>query len=230
MLEPVDPAVRSVHPGERRRRAFEPIAVLLLLELPDLLRTVLYYGEVLVETTRDHVVSLVWWTGACCLLLYLMKEDRIGLRGFGVRREKWWVTGLFGLVVTAAGVLVQWAGLVAALALHLPWFEARQTEEPWFLYPVLLIVAAAFEEFLYRAYLWNRLVSLNVSPLPAMLVCVALFTVSHGYSAADSLSVALYGFMMAFFFWMRRSVWPLILGHWLGNLLITYGEFIPVQD
>ena len=70
---------------------------------------------------------------------------------------------------------------------------------------------------MFRGYYWRRLEQLTRSPFAAFLLGANLFAAVHNYSLHGRFWVLLFGLIAGAFFLWRRTLWPLIVGHWLWN-------------
>jgi membrane protease YdiL (CAAX protease family) len=52
------------------------------------------------------------------------------------------------------------------------------------------------------------------------VLCALLFAAMHGYPPGPTIGVFLCGLFLGWLFWIRRSLWCLVLGHWLCNLYL----------
>jgi membrane protease YdiL (CAAX protease family) len=86
-----------------------------------------------------------------------------------------------------------------------------------------MLVAATFEEVLYRAYLWGRLTQLTRTSDLSIVISSVLFALAHGYDPATTLSVFTFGLVLGFVFAKSRSLLRVTLAHWGYNVV----EFLP---
>lgn len=86
--------------------------------------------------------------------------------------------------------------------------------------PLDLLLWALVEEAFYRAYLWNRLCELSGRPALSIAVVAVLFSVSHWYPLGAGLAIFFHGLTLGWIFRVRRSLWPVVLGHWGYNLYV----------
>jgi uncharacterized protein len=152
------------------------------------------------------------------LLHYLVWRNGESFRHLAWRplrpfRELLWA----GLIFVAL-----WIATLVDLALLGP-FSGGSTPSigsPGLLLTLQLLVAAVFEEVLYRGYLWNRFRRLSRSPALTMVATSVFFTATHPYPLRDLSSVFCFGLLMGAFRLQGRSLARLILAHWSYNLVL----------
>ena len=90
-----------------------------------------------------------------------------------------------------------------------------------------VIIAASFEEMLYRVYLIERLTSLGFSAGSASLVSVLLFSLGHGYQGLHGLILSLILGSALTLAWRRwRNFWIIAMGHLFYNLIVLLGAWL----
>jgi uncharacterized protein len=123
------------------------------------------------------------------------------------------MAGIFVVAVALGGVQLEWRG-----------FSAGQSAA---IIAVSLFgfgVAAAFEEVLFRGYVFQTLAQ-GITILPAMLVLSGLFALAHAANPSASLlssvNVFLAGLWLSFAYVKTRSLWLPIGLHWAWNFCQT---------
>lgn len=95
-----------------------------------------------------------------------------------------------------------------------------------------LLIAAAFEEIVFRGYLFQRLVD-SFGKLGAILILSALFGAGHmNNPSANALSMAntvLAGVLLSVAYLKTRALWMPILLHWTWNLMLGPIYSLPVS-
>lgn len=215
-------------PPRRRRIAIELAVVLLIVWLPWLVAGIVYRFEPIGPRSAG---TLSWGMfqglGILALLVYFVWLEGDWRRQLGLEQPRVAREFLFGILVLAWMLFAPVFGHSIASLLGAvessPRFQYESGVALW-LAPLDFLIYAFVEEVLYRAYLWNRLRELTGRPLLAITLASFLFAISHGYPLAGTLALFFTGWGMGVLFRERRSLWALVLGHWLCNLYITFGE------
>jgi membrane protease YdiL (CAAX protease family) len=137
------------------------------------------------------------------------------VRGFGIGCLLGFlmVAGVFAVEYLAGYIDLRWGGLSASSA-------------TWVFFSgcVYFLVGAAFEELIFRGYLFQTLMQ-AVTFLPAMLVMAALFAIAHGrnpnVTAYGLINVALATVWLSFAYLKSRSLWLPIGLHFSWNFSQT---------
>lgn len=165
-------------------------------------------------------VALLYRLWQLALLWFLM------LRGLPdlLARRALWAMNLGTLVRGLAGApLLLGAALVVAMVLGLK-PSGTFTQIPFpkpdslegLVFPLLVLpVAVAFEELLYRVYFLERLASLDVGKRPATMVSVTLFTIGHQYLGPNGLVLSAVLGLLLTLAWLR---WQRFWINWLAHL------------
>jgi len=88
---------------------------------------------------------------------------------------------------------------------------------PGFFYSCLL--APLLEETIFRGFLFKAFAN-RWQPWPAALLSSALFAIMHGYSLFGTVMVFLYGMIFTGLYHRTGSLWPGMICHAAGNLLL----------
>jgi membrane protease YdiL (CAAX protease family) len=164
-------------------------------------------------------------TSACIALavLYIIQRSGEPWSAFGI---DWPQTPdyLLGALISVAGcfVLIRASELIPADRPPLAWPPQSVAD---YAFIVIAQTANAFaEELVTRAYLITRLERLLQSPGKALAISTLLFTSYHVYYGFDAglVAIALVGFGLgAVYLWLRR-LWPLVMGHALINIILSF--------
>jgi membrane protease YdiL (CAAX protease family) len=179
-----------------------------------------------------HGLPSVLWesvhgVGLLGLLFYLAWLDGDWRRRLGLERPRILHEALMGLGVWVAMVVADALVFWITTPLGLEAGGSRRPDfEPAALWiaPVYLLIFALVEEVFYRAYLWNRLTELTRRPKLSIALSALLFSVAHVYPLQGSITIFVTGMALGWIFAVRRSLWGLVLGHWVCNLVITYSR------
>ncbi len=201
----------------------------------------LWDGTPKVQSKLMSLADMVWSLGNCGLVAFLLlRAGRPWLR-HGLARPRALDLGL-GLVVLVLAIGIEfvfWRAMSMSGAVE--WLDALYAPVPNGLCPpfvfgassiplavvcgiattLYLLVVAAVEEFVFRAYLLPRLADLLGSRLVSTLISTTLFASSHAYQGAYGIvSAFVFGLMMAAGFWLIGRVWPLVLAHAVWNMML----------
>lgn len=166
--------------------------------------------------------------------LFLRALDRRGFRALGLWFYSGWgreslvglgigtalvTTVVLGMALTQA---VGYLGMNSATGLWLGTLRSAG----------FLLIAAAFEEIVFRGYAFQRLVD-SFGKLGAILVLSALFGAGHlSNPSANALSTAntvLAGVLLSVAYLKTRALWMPILLHWAWNLMLGPIYSLPVS-
>jgi membrane protease YdiL (CAAX protease family) len=174
------------------------------------------------------LASMLWHTvhggGLLALLFYLAWLDGDWRTLLGLERPRITREILWGLL---AWVAMHIANALAYRITSVLGLEARPPREEieqaalWFA-PATFLVFAWLEEVFYRAFLWSRLTELTRRPLLSIAITSVLFSAAHVYPLDASLALFFTGMTLGWIFAVRRSLWGLVLAHWLFNVVVTY--------
>ena len=182
-----------------------------------------------VEDPPWSLAGMQWHTlhgvGLLALLFYLAWLEGDWRRFLGLRRPRLLVEILWGIGVLVAMHVANYLAFRLTYGLGVKWEDAswagRESVPSW-LFVLSFFVFAWVEEVFYRAYLWNRLNELTRRPLLSIAISSLLFSAAHVYPLGASLGLWLSGAILGALFLTRRSLWALVLGHWLFNLLLYF--------
>jgi len=154
-----------------------------------------------------------------------------------------------GRPLSAIGVSFRWSDLLVALGLCGIWiglhhaypfvrlyfwsggvmdmrapYNPLMTSQITPLLVTAVLVYAAYEEIIVRAYLMTEVIGLTHSRLLAIALSVPLQVSYHSYQGPFSLGYHMVGFLPAalYFAFFRRAT-PVVVGHALGNLWVVWG-------
>lgn len=159
-----------------------------------------------------------------CVLAFVLTRRGRTLRDLGLTFR--WLDLPLGMAL----MLVAWPNLLALLVrtllgLHVPPRAAvlglrgvhLELLAPISLLAVLL--SAAAEELIVRAYLMSEILDLTGSALLAIGVSVLLQDAYHLYQGLFAFGLHLWGFLIfALFYWKTRRATPVVLAHFLTNV------------
>ena len=215
----LDPTARV---QRRRYVAIETAVALIVLWLP-LLAGGLLGSEPLVPEWRDRLWPFVLATTYLALIGYFAWLTGDWRRELGLRRPRIGAELLCGAGIGAALLVASGLGGVLAARMGFRLDDSSPTVwEPSALLPLDFLAWALIEEAFYRAYLWRRFTELSGRPALSIVLCALLFSVAHGSPAAPTIGIFLGGLFLGWVFWIRRSLWCLVLGHWLFNMYISF--------
>lgn len=220
--------------GSRLRLVFELTAVVVLMWMPSAAASVhaRFVDDAEPLGLVDELFFLLENFGQCVLLVYLMWRGTHFALVSGLGRPRPSTEALLTVFLFSASVFVSYAVGALDYAIN-P--DVVGVEVRWYvpetLGGVLVVVlstffAAASEELLFRAYLWNRLSRLTKSPFVGLVIAVAMFVAAHPYGVLDSVWLALFALLFGVVFWLRRSLWCLILAHAGFNLWLVVGDIL----
>lgn len=164
--------------------------------------------------------------GILTLLFYLAWLDGDWRRRLGLQRPRIVGEILWGLGVWVGMNVAHFLAFRITTVLGFEPQDLRRDFEPAALWiaPLSFFLWALVEEVFYRAYLWNRLTELTRRPVLSIAISAVLFSAAHVYPLDASLGLLFAGALLGWIFAVRRSLWSLVLAHWLYNLVITYGD------
>lgn len=181
-------------------------------------------------TLADEIRSVGIYALEISLALLLLRRagswrEVTGLGGARVGPELGWAVVLF----------VVWWVESMAIWMFRPWvlgeptppdtpFLTPGTGLEWTVITFVYLVSATAEETVFRAYFWTRLTQLTGRPVVAACVAAALFVTVHTYGAFGSLELFVFALTFHITFWLRRSLWPLILAHALYNMALVIAD------
>ncbi|GAB5405907.1 MAG: hypothetical protein Aurels2KO_41380 [Aureliella sp.] len=217
----------DVSPGDDSRRDTLCImAVICFAVLPDTYNAIAGWFETEMPPLETSSALCTWLivrsiqvSAPTLLIVYLTGKDweSIGLRPFRWVWDPMWAIGIWAITT--------YISLMVLAAMPESWFVPVGESGgagPGF----LLSVAAAFangfaEELVIRGYLLSKLERVLQSTWQAVLISTALFASYHVYQGAGgTIDVAIFGLLMAVAFCTLRRLWPLVLVHAFGNLLV----------
>jgi len=212
--------------------ACETIVVILLLWLPIFLGSIaVRFFDATMTNPFDHnfgvVVSASFYFGGVVLLLFLPWRNREPYRDFGFPRPKPIREFFFAFLVLLVAVFATFAFTMIAAELgyrheELPRIREDRSGIYRLIIPAYILLAAVFEEVLFRGYLWRRIEQLTGSPWPALFATSFFFAIYHPYDLLGTLAILVFGMVMGLFYWQGRSLPRLILAHAAFNLWLYY--------
>jgi len=188
---------------------------------------------------RPASVTLVYVMGNAGLLLlawlFLHLFDRRSFRALGF----WFYPGWGREVLAGAGIglgLIV-VGVLSAVALRATLFHGASEMHPAvlggvFKIAVLLLFAAANEEFLFRGYAFQRLVD-SVGAIWAVGITSVLFGVAHLFNPSptplSTANTALAGVLLSLAYLKTRALWLPTGLHWAWNFTMGPVLGLPVS-
>lgn len=178
------------------------------------IREAVYYSSILSQWIFVAVLCLWWW--------YQERDFNVlslGLPRFTLVNLLWFCVIVFYAVV----VILYTRHIVDNPEKHKSWFQRLQRSPGIDITPAhrrqlpvwwLVSITAGFcEELIYRAFvLW--LLSLYLSPIPALLLMSLLFGLGHRYQGSDGiLMTALLGLLMGTIYITTDTLWLAVLAH-----------------
>ena len=92
----------------------------------------------------------------------------------------------------------------------------------WPLMLVAYLLNSFSEEGAIRVIAVTRLQAIAKSPIAAILVANFLFASYHLYQGwLSAIGVFVFGIFLSLVFSWTKSIWPIVLGHTLSNVVIT---------
>jgi hypothetical protein len=136
--------------------------------------------------------------------------ERLSLQPFGIGFHRGWISNVKAGIGIAAGLLV--LQLLASIIFGNTTIEwnAHAPLSRFLLTLGVLVVAAAFEELIFRGYPLQALMK-GIGPWPAMIAMSCLFGLLHlqnpGSSALSVFNTIVAGMMLSLAYWKTRSLW-----------------------
>lgn len=198
--------------------------------------------EVMQQLQRDKIPPPAFGIPTYALLIaaallaawiMLAAFDRRGFRTLGIWFYRGWLRELLlgtamggGLIAIVAGVLV-----VAGLVRFVP-ADGGLAFGKFFALTGFILLAAAWEEIVFRGYPFQRLVE-SVGPLGAILVLAILFGAAHIPNPASTLlstaNTVLAGVLLAAAYLKTRALWLPIGLHFAWNWVMGLVLGLPVS-
>lgn len=210
----------------RRRLIYETGIVLLLFWVPPFLFSLAARSDPAPPPTLESEAYFFFVDlGRIALLVFLIWRNRETLQTLGFRRTRWWAELIWAFVVYCT----MWSATMVLYSLFGTYGSdetaiSRPQQPPEGFYavvlPVFLLVAALFEEILYRGYLWNRIEQLTGRTWVALAFTSLLWAVAHPYSFLSVADIFLHGLVLGFFYWQQRSLPQLVIAHFAFNLFL----------
>jgi membrane protease YdiL (CAAX protease family) len=169
-------------------------------------------------------------------VLYIMSRAGDSWFTFGLRRPRWVVDSLLGLLLPiGAYILYYAASLLVWTAYRRVWgppsravvgpdlttiFPAARSLVDWGLLVVSSCCNGFTEELVMRAYLIPRLERLLRGTWRALVCTTVLFAAYHAYQGASGvLSALIGGLLYGLVFCRTRRIWPVGGAHALGDIM-----------
>jgi membrane protease YdiL (CAAX protease family) len=227
LSEPHEQAVSASElPSSNWMRFAEVMAVVMLtLGYPALWRFARPSHEIEASdwSIAIHIPVYAAWA---VLLWVLVRKDTAAMQPLSLGSTRWFRELLLALPIAACGVTLSLAVHILARNFDIPSVPidreryAGSSNVPLII--IFYLVAAAYEEVLFRVYLQSKmLVLLKGRVWPSILLSAALFSASHYYPLRQSLSVFAFGVFYGALFYGFRSTPRLVIAHWLENLLVV---------
>ena len=164
--------------------------------------------------------SLIWLC-AIVLLGIIRRGERLPLRSVGIGTSPWWKSILWGLAMTVISGVV---GFGLAHATH--YGQANNpTAAAFAKFPVWLVMLIIFragvvEELFYRGYAIERLESLGLNRVWAVVIPLAIFGVGHWTGGWANILIALVlGVILSVFYLWRRDLVANMIAHFLVDFI-----------
>ena len=226
------PACQHTTTSESRAVWTEILAVLAVIFFPSL------WSGILIRVLPSMPPLPYWLLVAdhafllaceCIVVLYIMHRSGVPWLRFGVTFPKLSDLALGCMIALLSFVVVMAWKLLTAVLVSIGFGKADiEGPEPHSTLDHVLMVfqfsaVGIAEELAYRAYLVTRFEYILRSQSKAVLVSSLLFALCHSNTSLSGMSDAmllgvLYGYT---FLWMRR-VWPLVIGHMLWDVSVTW--------
>lgn len=170
----------------------------------------------------------------------LLRPNGLGFAdGLGLRPSpgRWSRVLVAVAVLSAAGLVVDWviALIAGPLGLTLHWTDWFDPDLIWghgvevgLTLLDYLVFAPIFEEVVFRGVLFGTL-RRRMAFLPAALISAAVFAMAHGYGLLGLMSVCTSGLIWAWGYERTRSLLPVVIAHFLNNLLVCSGLLLMLR-
>ena len=164
--------------------------------------------------------SLIWLC-AIVLLVIIRRGERLPLRSVGIGTSPWWKSILWGLVMTVISGVV---GFGLAHATHYGQANnptaAAFSKLPVWLLILIILRAGVVEELFYRGYAIERLESLGLNRVWAVVIPLAIFGVGHWTGGWANILIALVlGVILSVFYLWRRDLVANMIAHFLVDFI-----------
>ncbi len=176
-----------------------------------------------------------YYTGKCLqiipVVLYLIYRSGESWSAFGVVRPRWLGDPAFALLLWVAwyaAYFLVWA-VIAATGVDATAVKAGGPDDTITPSQPAFAVVAAFatatgEELVLRGYLIPRFERLLGSRWASVLTTTALFAAYHVYNGISGVvDATILGLILGSGFCLVRRLWPVILAHWLYDVVATFG-------
>lgn len=216
-------------PSEKKLRALELLLVLFVAFGSSVVFSLIYWwrgtpvkGD---YSTEDNLSHLIHRASAVAVLAYVLLRQKRSLRQLGLTLS--WRDILPAVALTAftfaPNIVVDryfyGYGYSGAAAHPVASFAAGLTLSPLFI--LTLLVGAAYEELIVRAYLMTEVMALTGQAVIAVLLSTGFQTLYHLYQGNSALLVSAWGFLISSIYYAyNRRITPLILAHFLYNFLL----------
>jgi len=209
---------------DRRELAIE-LSVFLLLILPPLALSTLEIRHSSLPFPLAATATILDDLGIVVLVLFLIWRNgepfaRIGWNIENLPSDVILGVVLFVPVLVGVGLLGSGLSALGIRASSMtPSFLQFQGPAQAGLAFVLVIVVALAEETIFRGYLVTRLQEVTSSPLAAVLISSAIFSMGHGYEGLGGVVITgVIGAVYALIFLTRRSIVTPVVLHFLQDL------------
>ena len=179
-----------------------------------------YIWPTLTLTAAIWKESLIWLC-AIVLLVIIRRGERLPLRSVGLGTSPWWKSILWGLVMTVISGVV---GFGLAHATHYGQANnptaAAFSKLPVWLLILIILRAGVVEELFYRGYAIERLESLGLNRVWAVVIPLAIFGVGHWTGGWANILIALVlGVILSVFYLWRRDLVANMIAHFLVDFI-----------
>ena len=162
-------------------------------------------------TQLGQNVAVLAVPGVLAMLFMARIVDRKPLAVFGVTlHERWHHDVFLGLKISAGMLAVMVAGSALFSQLRVTWTAGETPGTSLLLTLVMLVVAAANEELVFRGYPMQVMMR-GIGPWPAILLMSVIFGLLHAgnpnATLLGTLNTALAGLMLSIAYLRTRSLW-----------------------
>jgi CAAX protease family protein len=165
--------------------------------------------------------ELLIWFCAIVLLAIIRRGERLPLRSVGLGTSPWWKSILWGLAMTVISGVV---GFGLAHVTHYGQVNnpaaAAFSKLPVWLLVLIILRAGVVEELFYRGYAIERLESLGLNRVWAVVIPLVIFGVGHWIGGWANILIALVlGVILSVFYLWRRDLVANMIAHFLVDFI-----------
>lgn len=181
----------------------------------------------------EYAREVTWAALILVTVLTVRFFDRMPAAFVGLDRRAWGREILSGSLLGSGMALLSWS-IVAAIALvdgDGPVFEGGFQKEAlvWF---AILLIDAAGEEFLFRGYVFGRVVEM-IGPVAAAILSSLGFALAHisnpSVSTIGLINIFLGGLFFSLCYLRSGSLWTVIGAHAFWNIVLAKIAGLPVS-